>query len=117
MKRFVLGLVLGLGVTTGTAFASGLPTPKNADVSLTTDGLWIDVRSLDEYHQGHLQSAINLPFNEIGQNISRFSPDKNTPIHLYCQSGRRAAIAQKTLMDLGYTNVTNHGAYRDLINK
>jgi len=38
-------------------------------------------------------------------------PDKNTPVILYCHSGRRADIALKTLKDLGYSQVENYGGY------
>ena len=72
------------------------------------------MRSPEEFGQGHLQGAINIPADQIGAKISSISPDKQAPVNLYCRSGRRAAAALKTLKQLGYTNVINHGGYEDL---
>lgn len=80
-------------------------------------GVWIDVRSADEYAKGHLKDTLNIPHSQIGEQIAKFVPNKNTPIHLYCHSGRRAAIAQTVLQDMGYTHVTNQGGYDELVQK
>ncbi|MOA65778.1 Thiosulfate sulfurtransferase PspE precursor [compost metagenome] len=40
--------------------------------------------------------------------------DKNTPIVLYCRSGRRSAIAKDSLAQLGYRNLINAGGYDQL---
>lgn len=53
-------------------------------------GIWIDVRSAEEFQQGHLNGAINVTHTEIAQRIAEVAPDKNQPIHLYCRSGHRA---------------------------
>lgn len=88
--------------------ASAAPTVQKAE------GLWIDVRTADEFAGGHLGGAINLTHTDIVSQIAQVAPDKNQAIHLYCQSGRRAETALSTLKQLGYTNVTNHGGYQDL---
>lgn len=75
----------------------------------------IDVRSADEYQDGHLTDAHNIPHDQIAQRIAETGADKDTEIHLYCRSGNRSAQAQKALQDLGFTNVKNLGAYQDLI--
>lgn len=88
--------------------ASTAPTVQKAE------GLWIDVRTADEFASGHLDGAINLTHTDIASQIAQVAPDKNQAIHLYCQSGRRAETALNALKQLGYTNVTNHGGYQDL---
>ena len=80
-------------------------------------GVWIDVRTPEEFNEGHLQGAVNVPHDQIASQIARISPDKKAPVNLYCRSGRRAEAALEELKKLGYTNVTNHGGYQDLINK
>lgn len=80
-------------------------------------GVWIDVRSAEEYAKGHFQSAVNVPHETIANHIKMIEPNKNAPIHLYCRSGRRAEVARKTLLDMGYTNVINHGGYQALYDK
>lgn len=60
-------------------------------------GIWIDVRSAEEFQQGHLNGAINVTHTEIAQRIAEVAPDKNQPIHLYCRSGHRAEAALNEL--------------------
>lgn len=80
-------------------------------------GIWIDVRSAEEFNSGHLQNAVNIPHDQIIEGIKVVSSDKNAPINLYCRSGRRAEVALNELKKAGYNNVTNHGGYDDLIKK
>ena len=79
--------------------------------------IWIDVRSEQEYNEGHLQGAINIPVNKIVEEITKVTTDKSAPINLYCRSGRRSGLAMEELNKLGYKNVTNHGGYQELLNK
>lgn len=83
--------------------------------TIKAEGIWIDVRSAEEFQQGHLEGAINIEHTEIANKISQIAPDKNQPINLYCRSGRRAEVALNELKKLGYSNITNHGGYEDLI--
>jgi phage shock protein E len=77
-------------------------------------GVWIDVRTPEEYAAGHLEGATNIPYDQIAERIAALVPDKNTEIHLYCRSGRRSGLALQALRDLGYTKVINEGAYEKL---
>jgi rhodanese-related sulfurtransferase len=75
-------------------------------------GLIIDVRQEDEYADGHVPGAINIPRGLIEFRIwkSVGFPDKvdmNRQLTLYCLSGARCALAAKSLQDLGFTNVTS----------
>lgn len=79
--------------------------------------LWIDVRTAEEYKAGHLEGAIHIPYDEIEQKIQAISADKTADIQLYCRSGRRSGIALETLRSLGYSKVTNAGAYEQLKQK
>ena len=73
----------------------------------------IDVRSKGEYDSGHVKEAVNIPHTEIKEKKDLIKQltgaNKKKPIVVYCQSGGRSSIAQKTLQELGYTRVTNHG--------
>ena len=77
-------------------------------------GIWIDVRTPDEYSQGHLEGAANIPLQEFAERIQSAVPDKNAAVHLYCRSGRRSGQAEQIMRELGYKNVTNQGGYEDL---
>lgn len=79
--------------------------------------LWIDVRTVEEYNAGHLEGAINIPYDEIEQKIQAVAADKTADIQLYCRSGRRSGIALESLRNLGYSKVTNAGAYEQLKQK
>ena len=63
----------------------------------------IDVRTADEYNEGHIDGSINIPVD----NISSIEYDKDSVIIVYCASGMRSSNAAKILIDLGYTNVYN----------
>ena len=76
--------------------------------------VWIDVRSAEEFAGGHLDNAVNIPHTEITGKIADVTTDKDAEIHLYCGSGKRAGIAREALEELGYTNVTNEGGYKDI---
>ncbi|WP_271411910.1 rhodanese-like domain-containing protein [Pseudomonas sp. Q1-7] len=76
----------------------------------------IDVRTPEEVAEGSIPGARNIGYEEIGQRIAEVAPDKDTPIVLYCRSGRRSSIAQDSLRELGYSHVVNGGGYLDLKN-
>ena len=67
-----------------------------------------DVRTAEEYADGHIPGAINIPYDVIGEQIP--IADKEAIIVVYCRSGNRSNRAKMTLQDLGYTNVADFGA-------
>lgn len=87
--------------------ASDLP------VSGDYEAVIIDVRSDEEYNAGHIEGALHIVHTDIGSEIEKFVTDRDTPINVYCASGRRAGIAKETLDKMGYTNVTNKGGYEE----
>ncbi|WP_105168177.1 rhodanese-like domain-containing protein [Pseudoalteromonas sp. T1lg23B] len=62
----------------------------------------IDVRSVDEYQQGHIKGAINIPFNQIEQHEALLKQNKSSQLVVYCRSGRRAGIFIKSLEPKGF---------------
>lgn len=67
----------------------------------------IDVRSKQEYDEGHIDGAISVPEYEIRTKINKIVENENEIIIVYCSTGRRSKKAQKTLNKLGYINVFN----------
>src|SRR5690606_33600303 len=72
--------------------------------------VWIDVRTAEEYAKGHVAGALLMPHDQIGVLIADKVADKTAPLQLYCRTGRRADIARTTLLQMGYTNIENHGS-------
>ena len=68
----------------------------------------IDVRSADEYAEGHIPGAVNVPILGIGD-IEEIVPNKDARIYVSCQSGKRSERAIKVMRGLGYTNLENVG--------
>ena len=79
----------------------------------SSEALWIDVRTADEYAQGHVPGAIHIPYEQISGRIGEVTQDKDALIYLYCRSGRRSGIALDTLSDAGFTNAFNIGGLED----
>ena len=75
---------------------------------LQNDGaIIIDVRSPQEYREGHIGGAISIPEYEIKKEAQKKLKNKNETIVVYCSSGGRSKKAQKRLRKLGYQNVYN----------
>lgn len=73
----------------------------------------LDVRRPDEYAEGHIPGAINVPNEEIGTAEIAELPDKSQMILVYCRSGRRSKEASEKLVKLGYTNIVEFGGIQD----
>lgn len=67
----------------------------------------VDVRSPQEYEEGHMEGAILLPEYDIKKKAREVLQDKNKDIVVYCSSGTRSKKAQEELQDMGYTKVYN----------
>ncbi len=73
----------------------------------------LDVRTAEEYNEGHIENAINIDHEEINEKASTLLPDKKVKILVYCRSGRRSKIAAQALAEMGYTNVLEFGGIID----
>ena len=73
----------------------------------------LDVRRPDEYAEGHIPGAINVPNEDIGTAEIPELPDKAQLILVYCRSGRRSKEASEKLVRLGYTNIVEFGGILD----
>lgn len=73
----------------------------------------LDVRTQEEYDQGHITGAIVIPHEEIAEKAEEVLTDKDQLILVYCRSGRRSKIAAEALVELGYTNIKEFGGIID----
>lgn len=113
----VVCLAAAFAVPVAAQAAAAKSAEKTAAQPAKAKGIWIDVRTPEEFKEGHLKDAVNIPVDQIGARIGSVSPDKSAPVNLYCRSGRRSEAALQELKKMGYTNVTNHGGYQDLLQK
>lgn len=67
----------------------------------------LDVRSPQEYREGHLSNAINIPLYDIKQKIEKEIPNKETALIIYCQTGNRSKTAADICSKKGYQNIYN----------
>lgn len=68
----------------------------------------IDVRTKEEYDDGHILGSSNLPLQEISSVTHRY-PDKHSPLYIYCRSGARSKRACQYLVKNGYDQVVDLG--------
>ena len=73
----------------------------------------LDVRTQEEYDQGHIPGAILIPNTEIEARAEKELPDKDQLILVYCRSGNRSKKAAEILVELGYTNIKEFGGIID----
>ena len=73
----------------------------------------LDVRTQEEYDQGHIPGAILISHEEIAEKAEGVLTDKDQLILVYCRSGRRSKIAAEALVELGYTNIKEFGGIID----
>jgi len=92
--------------------------PANAREMIAAGAVVLDVRSPDEFSEGSLPRATNIPIQDFSGRIAEVEQlaggDKTKPIVVYCGSGARAAKAKRQLEAAGYTQVVNGGGFDDL---
>ena len=104
---FSIFLLIGCG-----SIKSGKISCSQKNVVLDYDNsILIDVRASDEYKSGHLEGAINIPYDDIVKGVSKLDGVSfDTPIVVYCKSGGRSNKAFEALKSAGYANVYDLGA-------
>ena len=90
---------------TGKIKCSDLETIKKMDGYMI-----IDVRTPEEYEEGHLEEAINIEYQNIVEELNEQNISKDTPIVVYCKSGGRSGQAFESLEKEGFTSLYDLGA-------
>ncbi len=72
----------------------------------------VDVRTPQEFSQGHLNNAVNFPLSNLDKHFKGIEKDKE--IVLYCRSGNRSGKAYQYLQSQGFTNLHNAGGLEEL---
>jgi len=76
--------------------------------------LLIDVRTAKEFADGHIDGALNIPYEETDTLAAAIGADKQRQVVVYCRSGHRAGLAKAALEKEGYSNIFNASGYEAL---
>ena len=80
-----------------------LGTVEKMKEAIDAGAVIIDVREANEYADGHIAGAIDIPIRTLAQNLDKVPTDK--AVVVYCASGFRAALSTAALQIMGYSNV------------
>lgn len=83
------------------------PSLAKQAIELNAGAVMVDVRSKQEYDEGHISGAILIPEETLYQKISLTLPDKTRTVYLYCQTGQRGAVSTRLLRSMGYDKAYN----------
>ncbi len=112
MRRAILPLIIlsVVAAACGTATQTGVVQVSADDAYAITsappaDLVVLDVRTPEEFAEGHLDNAVNVDFyaNDFAGNLAAL--DKNVPYVLYCRSGNRSGTTAEQMRSLGFTEV------------
>ena len=78
------------------------------DYQKTDNAVLLDVRTPQEYMEGHIPGSKNVPLQTIDK-VTSVAENKDTALYVYCHSGARSRQAANYLQHMGYTNVTDIG--------
>jgi rhodanese-related sulfurtransferase len=89
-----------------TAISPGIISPEtyvSAFVDAGRDHFLLDVRTPEEFDEGHIAGAVNIPVQILDQYLSSVPQDRD--VVLYCRTGNRSQVAMEILNQAGYQNV------------
>lgn len=109
VKQFIQVLLVILTVwLTFPVLADGdVEAARKAWKMIENGALLVDVRSEEEFAEGHLDSSINIEWDKTDLLAKAIGPDKQRPVVFYCRSGNRAGKSITVLRAMGYTNIFN----------
>ena len=106
--RLIVALLAGLSLVSLAACAGDSGSTESTSLKDATPTI-IDVRSREEFAAGHLEGAINLDYEGGTLEAELGSLDQDADYSVYCQSGRRSALATTLMTEAGFTEVTDLG--------
>ena len=111
-----LGLIVSTALLLGGCGAGGQEGYRQVTMEEAVDMMAqeqdyqiLDVRTWEEYKQGHIPGAICIPNETISTEPLPQLPDQNQLILVYCRSGNRSKQASEKLAKLGYSNIVEFG--------
>jgi len=121
MKKYLVLLFFGVQFLLLSACNSQTANKAENEINSATEtkvetdyskSFLVDVRSPEEFAQGSVKGAVNIPLGEIETRLAEFK-DKNQ-IVVFCQSGNRSSQAMQILQQNSITNVVNGGGWQNV---
>lgn len=100
-------LALAIVTVAQTALRGDTEAAQQAWTMIEDGALVIDVRSPGEYASGHLEGALNIPYDQTEALMEAIGEDRSRPVVMYCGSGRRVGVAIEALEARGYDTLFN----------
>ena len=112
MKLIVTALIV---MCLGSYAASASPADASVANVMNQQALVVDVRTPEEFAQGHFPGAINIPHDNIFQGMSDLRVGSDQIVLLYCRSGNRSGQAEAVLQSAGFSGAKNVGGLETLL--
>ncbi|MGL6174968.1 MAG: rhodanese-like domain-containing protein [Cellulosilyticaceae bacterium] len=97
-------------------FGQDVTAQEAKEIITEQKGILLDIRSKEEYEEKHIEGCMLIPVAALAFEVEEHIEDYDTPIVLYCRSGRRTKIAAIILNDLGYNNIYDLGSIDNWFN-
>ena len=101
------------GGSSATTASTGAESDATAVVVVPASATVIDVRTPEEFAEGHLDGAVNLDVQSGRFDAELAALDPDGEYFVYCRSGNRSAAAAATMAEAGFTDVTDLGGLQD----
>lgn len=117
-KGIVLGCALAVGVISSVIIWKNYrPSPGRPYEQITmqqardfmtyeTGYVLADIGTQEEYEKGHLENAVNIPYEKLGVLVTSLLPQKDQQIYVYGRDKKQSEMAARKLCELGYTNIS-----------
>ena len=106
----ILFLIVSIGLVGLYQNMNGQTNTKQLTELIQKGAYLVDVRTPQEFAEGHVDGSINIPLDQVQQQLSKFKGKKN--VIVFCRSGNRSGQAKAILEQNGITNVTNGGTWQ-----
>ncbi|PKG81923.1 rhodanese-like domain-containing protein [Colwellia sp. 75C3] len=107
VKKIATTIVLAMALTTTGQVAAEDISQSQLQTIMKNEQqvIVLDVRTVEEFEQGHIPNAVNIPHKQLEARLAELSGAKNTQVVIYCRSGRRAEVAKQVLVKSGFNQL------------
>ncbi len=106
MRLFIFLLVIALNGSCQQSESTHRVSADSLKAILAGEhGMLIDVRTPEEFAEGHIPGAVNIDYHNEGFSSALDSLDKNKEYEIYCRSGNRSGKALDEMQKKGFKNV------------